>query len=160
HSTEQTLSEATAGSESPRHWRPLWAQFLIFSVVGAANTALDAGVFALLVGLFGWREGFEPVAASVLGFLAGSLHSYLWNSRVTSGHRGPGPADSPRLVGRFLAVAIGGAIVSALAFSAVREVWPFDRFVLTASKLAAMAVALAWNFSLMRFWVFASRHPG
>jgi len=46
---------------------------------------------------------------------------------------------------------------SALAFSAVRAVWPDDDTTLLASKLGAIGVTMFWNFSLMRGWVFSQR---
>jgi putative flippase GtrA len=133
----------------------LRVQFLLFAIVGMGNAAVDASVFTFLVAVFGWRTGMEPVAASVIGFLAGATHSYAWNSRVT--FRFGRAAGSPVLMGQFLSVAIGGAIVSALAFSAVRAVWPDDATTLAASKLGAIGIALIWNFSLMRGWVFSHR---
>lgn len=135
--------------------RSLHAQFLLFALVGLGNAAVDAAVFTLLVAGFGWQAGFAPLAASVVGFLAGALHSYAWNSRVT--FRFGRAADSPALMGQFLSVAVGGAIVSALAFSAVRAVWPDDGTILAASKLGAIGIAMIWNFSLMRGWVFSRR---
>jgi putative flippase GtrA len=133
----------------------LHVQFLLFAIVGLGNATVDAAVFTLLVAGLGWQDGIAPVAASVIGFLCGALHSYAWNSRVT--FRFGRAADSPALLGQFLSVAIGGAIVSALAFSAVRAMWPDDDTTLAASKLGAIGVGLIWNFSLMRGWVFSHR---
>lgn len=124
-------------------------------MVGVGNVVVDASVFTLLVAGFDWRDGFQPVAAQVISFLVASLHSYLWNSRVTFryGHA----ANSPALMVQFLSVISGGAIISALAFSAVRAVWPDDDTTLLASKLGAIGVTMFWNFSLMRGWVFSQR---
>ncbi len=140
---------------SPLRPRRLRAQFLLFAIVGLGNAAVDAGVFTLLVAAFGWESGIEPLAASVLGFLAGALHSYVWNSRVT--FRVGRAADSPAVWGQFLSVAVGGAVISAVAFSAVRAVWPDEATTLAASKLGAIGIAMIWNFGLMRGWVFSNR---
>jgi len=138
-----------------RRSRSLHAQFLLFSLVGLGNATLDAAVFAVLVTALDWRSGIEPLVASVIGFLAGALHSFAWNSRVT--FRFGRAADSPAVVGQFLSVAIGGAIISAIAFSAVRAVWPDEGTTLAASKLGAIGIGTVWNFSLMRGWVFSTR---
>jgi putative flippase GtrA len=123
--------------------------------VGLGNVAVDATVFTLLVAAFEWRSGIEPLAASVVGFLFGATHSFFWNSRVTfSVGRS---ADSPARVGQFLSVAAGGALLSAIAFSAVRAAWPEPATTLAASKLGAIAIGTVWNFSLMRGWVFSPR---
>ena len=124
-------------------------------MIGVGNAVIDAGIFAFLVGVMGFRSGIEPVAASVVGFLCGALHSYAWNSRVT--FRMGRAADTPQVLGQFLSVAVGGAIIGALAFSAVRAVWPDSSTTLAASKLGAIGVGMMWNFLLMRGWVFSKR---
>ncbi len=124
-------------------------------MVGAGNVIVDASIFILLVAGFGWDEGFSPVAATVIGFLVASVHSYLWSSRVA--FRYERAANSPALAMQFLSVVSGGAVISALAFSAVRAVWPDGDTTLVASKLGAIGVTMLWNFSLMRGWVFSQR---
>lgn len=135
--------------------RSLHAQFLIFALVGLGNATVDGLVFAFLVTALDWRHGIAPVGANVVGFLAGATHSYAWNSRVTfrSGHA----EDSAAVLGQFFSVAVGGAIVSAIAFSIVRAFWPDGATTLAASKLGAIAVGMVWNFSLLRGWVFSNR---
>ena len=152
------LTERSPESDAPetaRRSRALHVQFLLFAMVGVGNALVDASMFTLLVAGFDWRDGFAPVAASVIGFLFGGLHSYLWNSRVTflMGR----DAHSLARVGQFVSVVTGGAIVSAVAFSAVRAVWPDGDTTLAASKLGAIGIAMIWNFSLMRGWVFSQR---
>lgn len=130
-------------------------QFAIFALVGIGNATVDGAIFTFFVAVLGWRTGIEPVAASVIGFLAGAAHSYAWNSRVTFGFGRAG--DSPAVLGQFFSVAVGGAVVSAIAFSIVRTLWPYDVATLAASKLGAIAVGMLWNFSLLRGWVFSRR---
>jgi putative flippase GtrA len=123
--------------------------------VGVGNATVDVSIFTVLVTVFGLRDGIEPVIASVVGFIGGASHSYFWNSRVTfRGARGHG---SPRVFAQFFSVAAGGALVSALGFSAVRAVWPDESTTLAVSKLGAIGAALIWDFSLMRAWVFPHR---
>jgi len=62
------------------------------------------------------------------------------------------------LAGRFLMVAIGGALLAAAASMLALTAWPFA-LRLVVAKLAALAAAVAWNFSLSRAWVFR-RHAG
>lgn len=144
----------TTGSADQRS-RSLHVEFLLFAMIGVGNAVIDTGVFALLVGVFDLRHGIEPLLASVAGFVCGALHSYAWNSRVT--FKMGNAADRPHVVGQFISVAIGGAIIGTIAFSAVRAVWPDDGTVLAASKLGAIAAGMTWNFLLMRGWVFSKR---
>lgn len=53
-------------------------QFLKFAVVGVLNTVVDFLVFQLLNLTLGWTY-----FAQVIGYSAGILNSYFWNSRWT-----------------------------------------------------------------------------
>ncbi|MBE5784575.1 MAG: GtrA family protein [Clostridiales bacterium] len=53
-------------------------QFIKFAVVGASNTVVDFLVFQLLNLTLGWAY-----LAQVIGYSAGVLNSYFWNSRWT-----------------------------------------------------------------------------
>lgn len=55
----------------------IW-QFLKFAVVGVLNTVVDFLVFQLLNLTIGWMY-----VAQVIGYSAGVLNSYFWNSRWT-----------------------------------------------------------------------------
>ena len=132
-------------------------QFAAFAAVGAGNTAIDATVFTLLVMLLDWRSGALAVLASSVGFLAGAAHSYAWNSRFTFGRTHVG--DSLVSVSRFLVAVASGAVIAAAAFWLVAAGWPHEASRLAVAKLAATAVAMGWNFSLMRHWVFRRRRP-
>lgn len=144
-------------SEAPRDpgARALHTQFVIFALVGIGNATVDGLIFTFFVTVLGWRTGIEPLAASLIGFVGGAAHSYAWNSRVT--FRFGRSGDSAALMGQFLSVAAGGAVVSAIAFSLVRALWPYDVATLAASKLGAIGVGMVWNFSLLRGWVFSQR---
>jgi len=113
---------------------------------------VDATVYALLVGLLGWTGNLEATAASVIGFLTAATHSFFWNSRVTFRGRHGGTAQSS-MARRFLMVALGGALLAAIASMIALVVWPFG-LRLVVAKLAAMGAAVIWNFSLSRAWVF------
>lgn len=53
-------------------------QFIKFAVVGVSNTLVDFLVFQLLNLMLGWAY-----LAQVIGYSAGILNSYFWNSRWT-----------------------------------------------------------------------------
>lgn len=127
-----------------------WAQATAFGAVGVANTAVDAAVFALLVQSLGWSGGALATVASAAGFTAGSMHSYLWNSRVTFGLGGR--PDSARIASQFAAVTLGGLALTTMAFAAVEAAdLPYG---LITAKAAAVIAGAAWNFWLLRRWVF------
>lgn len=127
-----------------------WAQAVTFGAVGIANTAVDAIVFGLLVRYLDWSTGAQATAASAVGFTAGSVHSYVWNSRITFGLGGR--PDTTRTAAQFAAVTVGGLALTSAAFAAVESVGtPYG---LIMAKTAAVAAGVTWNFWLLRRWVF------
>ncbi len=63
--------------DEPMKKENIW-QFLKFAVVGVLNTVVDFLVFQLLNLTIGWMY-----VAQVIGYSAGVLNSYFWNSRWT-----------------------------------------------------------------------------
>ena len=63
--------------DEPMKKENIW-QFLKFAVVGVLNTVVDFLVFQLLNLTLGWMY-----MAQVIGYSAGVLNSYFWNSRWT-----------------------------------------------------------------------------
>jgi putative flippase GtrA len=58
---------------------PLLVQFVKFGIVGVANTLLTFAVYTLLLKVFGvWY-----LAASAIGFIVGTINSFLLNRRWT-----------------------------------------------------------------------------
>ena len=53
-------------------------QFIKFAIVGVLNTLVDFAVFQAFNLLLGW-----VYAAQVLGYTAGMINSYVWNSGWT-----------------------------------------------------------------------------
>lgn len=62
----------------PPHKRHLstFGQFFAFSAVGVANTLISLLVYYLFISL-----GVPYLVANALGFVAGVLNAYFWNSR-------------------------------------------------------------------------------
>ena len=112
---------------------------LLFAAVGVANTAVDFGVFlALTRGI-----GMEPVAASALGFLTGSAHSYVANGLLTFGDRGARLASATRIL-RFAAVT---ALCLGVSVAAIAAALPFlpDVVAKAVSILATFAAGYVLN---------------
>lgn len=135
------------GSSSP------YGQLVRFVAVGFGNTAVDAIVFAAIVGTTGWRTGVPVVAAAGAGFVAAAIHSYFWNSRVTFAVSHPG--DSAGVMAKFMAVASVGLIVSVTTFAVAAFLVPSNATGLAVAKGASIAMTLGWNFLMMRRVVFA-----
>lgn len=117
-----------------------------FALVGASNTLVDMGLFALLAQVLGWNL----YLSQVISYSAGTANSYIWNRRWT--FRSRERFWSPVLV-RFLLVNL-----AMLAFSTAL-LWFFHSklgFARLVAKCASVVLTLAANFVINRLWVFSS----
>jgi putative flippase GtrA len=121
----------------------LAAQACRFGVVGATNTALTLGAYALLV-----LAGVPGPVAGALGWALGAANGYRLNRRWTfrSALRGVTPAA------RYIAVQALGAGLDALGIWLVVGHGDLPRF---EGEIAILPVVTLLTFVLCRGWVFA-----
>ncbi|HXW24140.1 MAG TPA: GtrA family protein [Xanthobacteraceae bacterium] len=128
-----------------------------FAVVGAVNTAIDAGVFFLalwaLVGSPSRAGTVTLIAANVFSWSVAVSGSYVMNSFVTFA------AESGRQLrlkayATFVAGGILGAIGNTTALVVVAQFAP-----VLVAKACAIVVSFVLNFSMSHFVVFRARHP-
>ena len=118
-------------------------QFVIFLLVGVLATATQYLVYG--VGL-GWLR-VPAVALSSMGYLAGSIVSYLFNYHFTFRSRGLHAAALPKFyVMVAVAFVINAALVGLLVDSAGLNPW--------LGQFVATVVCLGWNYAVSRSWVF------
>ncbi|MEA2775474.1 MAG: hypothetical protein QOF90_880 [Acetobacteraceae bacterium] len=113
-----------------------------FGLVGVANTAVDFGVFLLLIKL-----GGAPVPGAAIGFACGTVNSYVLNRRWTF-HDAPKRDVQAQLIG-FVATSLLGL---ALTVALVRALEPSAGAI--SSKLISIVVGFAFNYSCSRMLVF------
>jgi putative flippase GtrA len=117
-------------------------QFLAFATVGVGGTVTH---YATLIA--GVSLGFDPVAASALGWMFGAVVNYCLNYRFTfhSGvsHRQAAP--------RFAVVAGTGLVLNTVLMAF--EVGPLGMHYLVA-QIIATGTVLCCNFVLSRTWAF------
>jgi len=122
-------------------------QFLKYGVVGASNTAITFAVYVIAVKL-----GMQYLLASTLGYLIGSVNSYLLNRHWTFRAQ-----DAPRgsSASRF-------AVVQAAAIGSNLGLLYLLVSGLRIEKILAQAIVtilvLSVTFGVNRAWAFA--HPG
>lgn len=123
---------------------PVVRQFVKYGIVGASNTILTFAIYTVAV-----EAGMEYLLALIVGYLAGSLNSYVLNRRWTfdAGHRAHGTVGS-----RF-------AVVQALAIGANLALLYLFVHHLGIHKIVAQAIltvpVLAVTFFVNRAWSFA-----
>jgi putative flippase GtrA len=119
-----------------------WLRPLRFGLVGVANTAVDFGVFLLLL-----RLGLWPAPAAAAGFACGTLNSYLLNRNWTF-------RDAPRRPGwsQFLAFVATSLLGLALSVAIVAALAPAVGAV--PAKLVAIGMGFGFNYVCSRMLVF------
>ncbi len=137
--------------------RSTGAQFLRFSMVGAANTLVDVAVTNALVLLIRPQSGVTLMLISVAACALATLNSYALNRRWTFRH--PTGEVPDRAVAKFFVVALLSMAVNTSTFLFFMKYLP-DLLTLNAlvtinlSKLAGVAAAFSVSFLGYRFGVF------
>lgn len=125
-------------------------QFLTFTLVGVANTAIHLAAFVALIHVFG-----APIlAASAIGYCAGVLNSYVMNRIWT--FRVKGKANIGE-ISRFLAVnlvSLGLNLAALTYFANCVGLQP------EVAQILAIAISLVANFVGNRWWTFAGTPTG
>ena len=121
------------------------AQAARFGLVGIANTAVGAGTtFALL-----WA-GLGPYAANASGYVAGTLFSFVANSRWTFG----ASPDRARF-GRFVLVIAAAYLLNLLVLALCLRLGLGEAL----SQVPAMVCFTVANFLGHRYFTFAQPDP-
>lgn len=127
---------------------------VVFTLVGFAGFAVQAGALWLLVG----RAGLGVVPATLLATELAVLHNFAWHARWTWADR---PAASPATVARLLRFNISNGGVS-LAGGAVLMPILVDGLGLhlLAANLMTVLACAALNYAAGDRWVFAAARSG
>jgi putative flippase GtrA len=120
-------------------------QFIKFAVVGVLNSAIQYLVFLLLYSL----AGTQYLVASIIGYVAGMLNSYVLNRRWTFGSRNQQLLTE---LGRFVAVnLISLGVNLGLLFLLVSAGIMVPQW----AQVLAIAGSTLVNFVLNKVWTFA-----
>lgn len=139
-------------------------QFLIFGLVGIANTLIDLGLFTLL-----YHSGLPILLANIISTSAALVASFILNSRLTF----KDTALSRQRIVKFLAVTLTGLwILQPIVISGALYIFEHTPLVTdiveifvkpassafpTLAKLLSISVTLVWNFIWYKLVVFADQ---
>lgn len=133
-------------------------QFVGYLAIGGFTTSLNLLLFAAIVSAFDWRSGPAATLASTTAYVAPAALAYALNSRIA--FRAQHAADSAGTMARFAATFASSAGVSALVFSGVHALAGESSRALAVAQGASIVTVIAWNFTLLRLWVFAPARTG
>ncbi|TES95224.1 GtrA family protein [Patescibacteria group bacterium] len=119
-------------------------QFLKFCVVGTVGTAIDFGLFYLLVE----SAHIWYLLAATISFIVAVINNYIFNKFWTFEDR---DKDFLRQFGRFLVVSIIGLGLNVLILYILVE---FAGMWYILAKVLATGVVLIWNFFANKYWTF------
>jgi putative flippase GtrA len=121
----------------------LHRRFIVFATVGGFASVAHYGVLIALVE----SQAMGPVAATLCGFVAGGVVSYVLNRRHTFRSDRPHRAAVPRFA---VIAGVGFALTGALmALLNGRLGIPY-----LAAQLVTTGIVLLWTFSANRWWTF------
>lgn len=119
-------------------------QFVIFSLVGVANTAVHYCVFLLLLRAF----AVPVLIASGIGYCAGVANSYLLNRTFT--FRQAGAANG----GEFARFALINGVSLGINLGVMKLVLATTSLRPEFAQIVAISASLVANFVGSRWWVF------
>ena len=127
---------------------PVFAQFVKFGIVGISNTLLTLAIYTFLLKVVGmWY-----LAASAIGFLAGTVNSFLLNRRWTfRGHVGDALTPVRWTVVQCTGLGINEGLLFVFAHDA-----RLDKLL---AQVLATAVVTVSTFTANRAWTFRSSQP-
>jgi len=136
---------------------PVLYQFAKFAAVGSLNSAVDVGVYNLVVFLTAsGSQGITFTAFKAISFIAATTNSFFWNKFWTFSSKGPVNAKETT---KFYAVAVVGWIVNVSSASFVVNV--LDRptgfspnLWANVGVLVGVFAALLWDFVGYKYFVF------
>lgn len=163
---------------------PLGKQILRFAIVGGASFAIDTLLTYFLMrwikvggepmgdalgkwltatapGLFSFASGPAKAAAPILGGLASfvAMFNSFWFNRLWT-FEASGKAHKAQQAARFYVVAVSGALLNALIFSAIYNgLSTRVGHTLLLAKVGAAAVVAVWNFVGQRTFAFRATKP-
>ena len=118
-------------------------QLFAFAIAGAASAVVHYGVLVALVQMARW----QPVTATLCGYVAGGFVSYLLNRRLTFVSRRDHRAALPR----FVAVAGVGFALTGLIMAVLTGL-PGVPYL--PAQVVTTGVVLVWSFIAHKIWTF------
>lgn len=119
------------------------SELLRFGLVGGSGVIVNTGFLYVLHGVFGW----PLIPASVLSVEAAIVNNFMWNDRWTFRAR----EGTPYRFLRFNLISLGGLAVNTMIL-ALLVAWTGIHYLL--ANLAAIGVAMAWNFAANSRWTW------
>lgn len=146
--------------------RSFFFQLAKFGATGAANSAIDIGVLALLVSLFYSETAVVPTVAFIIfrtmSFLLANTNSYFWNKfwsfKNKSAKEDTSETKKSTEFGKFLLVSAIGLVINVTVSSIVNALHGYTSINpqswATIAAVSGTIITLTWNFLGYKLIVF------
>lgn len=119
-----------------------------FALVGASNTVLTLGTYALLI-----EAGVFYVLAGVAGWTVGLINGYTWN-RIWTFRAG---GHQHELLAKYSAVAFLGLTLNSLLLLLTVDVLGASKLI---GQVVVLPIVMLSSFAANRFWTFGEHIDG
>lgn len=131
----------------------LW-QLAKFAFVGVVNTAMDFGIYSVLIGITHSTSGVPLVMVNIVSFSTAVINSYFWNKEWVFD-----ASKKSRKFITFVAVTlIGLSLNTVVVYALTKYVPPVGGFTpehwALVAKVFATGVSMVWNFAGYKLIVF------
>ena len=116
-------------------------QFLKFGIVGLSNSIITFVVYSILVFC-----GSNYIVANVIGYCAGVVNSYIWNSKFVFKRQ-----QSKVLFTKFIIVNIITLGINTMTIFILIDKLYYGKYV---SQLLTIFISMIINYTLNKFWTF------
>jgi len=121
-----------------------YKQFLLFCIVGASNTLITMGVYALLLKL-----GVPYLIASPIGYACGVVNGYLWSSKVVFKKKKTVNNATKFLVVNLIVIGVNIGLMLLWV-----EVFSIHRIL---AQVLTICFTMPLNFILNKIWTYRSK---
>ncbi|HHW61311.1 MAG TPA: glycosyltransferase [Syntrophomonadaceae bacterium] len=130
----------------------LFLQVSRFYIIGLINTAIDFGIFNLLLACCHEPSSTKLLGINTLAVSLAMINSYICNGRWTFNQL----SLQPYQISRFTCASLMGMLINSLIVWAGSCIFS-DHIILwlNLSKAAAAVVSSTWNFLAYKYWVFS-----
>jgi putative flippase GtrA len=148
-------------------WISIMAQFSRYVASGFLSFPIDFGIFNLLIMFTGIASGQWLALFKGTSYIFANVNAYLWNKywvfRLYAPNEGVSLRSMLHEYGRFLIVSLVGFVINVSITSFIVDIigpkFGFgDKAWANIAAVAAVAIAIIWNFTGYKLFVFRPRN--
>lgn len=130
-----------------------YRQFILYCIVGAANTLITIGLSYLCNKVLGWESASYAWVTPIIAYGAGIINGFFWSTRAVFKTKGTIANLTKFIIVNVLMIGLNQVLVAWLFHGQLG----IDAFV---SQVLATPFTFVGNFTLNKLWTFSSKGKG